>query len=209
MFIISFIFIQSKALLYERGEVLRSYILALQALIQFAKENTLSCDFDFVSIICNLLFTRPFVCAATFDRFVDVRDLAINKVYEKWQEYLSSEDEVMNGSESNDSFSRILVVYQRDSNDNTEKVEKEITIPLSLLHAALVLLGNWNEEEESSNLSMMERNEEPRCTSVRNLARFLIEPISEVDDKSMVPGAAGAVLNESSKRAVSVDQVRQ
>ena len=179
-------------------------------MIQFAKDHNLCCDSDFVSILSNLLFTRPYVCAAAFDHFVDVRDLAINTVYDKWQQYLSDDySDVMNVNTSNNPLTRILVKCEVVSNGKVKKVEKEITASLSLLHAALVLLGNWNEEEETLDMPAKEKNEEPKCDAVRNLARFLItKPSLDDDDKSMISGAAGAMLKESNKRAVSVDQVR-
>jgi len=67
------------------------------------------------------------VCAAAFDCLVDLRDLEINSIYEKWLQHLSDDITFnMNGNESSDFMAKVFVICQVTSNDNFKEVKKKI-----------------------------------------------------------------------------------
>ena len=85
----------SRALVFERGGVLRAYILALHHYSEIVS----TCDpWNFASVLCNLLSARPHVCRALIERFDDVRDFTIKAVYEDFDKCISKSVE----EESND-----------------------------------------------------------------------------------------------------------
>ena len=70
---------QSRALAFERGNVLCSYDLALREHIALAKREGWDVPGNptFVSILCDLLSARPCVCAAAMDSCADFRDAVV------------------------------------------------------------------------------------------------------------------------------------
>jgi len=79
-------FSQSRALFYEKGDVLRSFVFALLKYeISFTEMQS---KYPLDSLICDLLSARPHACSDTMDMFSDLRDVFINLVCKSFRAFI-------------------------------------------------------------------------------------------------------------------------
>lgn len=184
--------------MFERGTVLRAYILALH----HYSERVPSCEsWNFATVLCDLLSTRPHVCRALIDRFADVRNLTIEVVRKEFDKRISTCVE----EDSNDIIMFIYVCNQNRYD------KSEIKINLPLLRACIVLMSNWRDDDEA-----MDENDTTTAVShtfprdaLMSLVNYLIP--SSIDGlcktNTSEAGAASAKFVASGRRGVSVEEV--
>ena len=190
-----FVPLQSTAIGFERGSVLRNILVALNKFISYARANDIQGDWDFASVFIGLLSSRPSVCAEVLDRFADVRTLGIRTVYEEFQKkhgHLSK-------------TTAVAITLCRATGD------EDVILSLSLLQAAAVLLSIWREDNGAD--SRMENDAEIMSgggsadSFVESLADMLLHPIDKKGDITPNSGLATAKICGSEKSAVSVESV--
>jgi hypothetical protein len=195
--------LQSTAIAYERGKVLRTLLMALDHLISFARSNEVGEELDFASVFIRLISSRPSVCAEALDRFADLRTLGVRTVYQEFEKCVKGS----NGTDTGKGV-KILLYPPRE--------EKESILTLPLLQAASVLLSIWTDREDDSKALQHENGAEvsgeSNATScITNLANMLLHPITSEENhgelKVAERGLASAVMAETGNSAVSVESV--
>ena len=186
----------SRALAFERGGVLRAYILALH---HYSEKNPTSEQFNFASVLCDLLSVRPHVCRALMDRFSDVRDLTIEVVHGEFDKCISN----CVAADSNE----ISMFIYTSSQENHNKSEIKMNLPL--LRATIVLISNWRDDDKSKD----KLSEAPHLVSkaaLMSLVKYLIPSSIDGTCKVNTPdvGAASAKFIANGRRGVSVEEVR-
>lgn len=180
----------SKALAFEQGKVLMHYISALNQYEMFLKEHQMDEEFDFDAVLCKLIASRPTVCCDAFDRYSDIRALAITKVKAAFEGSLES-----NGGAQTTPDASLLQVVVAIPRGEDQKVTHAV-ISSDLLHACIILISNCqsNDNDETN-------TDEDTATS--QLLRYLVIPYTDKGDS----GLSSAWYNHNQKRAVSVEEV--
>jgi hypothetical protein len=183
----------SKALAFEQGKVLMHYISALNQYELFLKEHQIDEEFDFDAVLCQLISSRPTVCCDAFDRYSEIRALAITKVKAAFERSL-----VSNGGAQttpDDSLLQVVVAIPRGEVNDDQKVTHAI-ISSDLLHACIILISNWQSNDNN------ETNTDEE-SAISQLLRYLVIPYTDKGDS----GLSSAWYNHNQKRAVSVEEV--
>ena len=128
----------SRACAYERGYVLSTYVLALSKYREFMQTN----DFNFVSLLCELINIRPHVFAEALERFPELRRLCISEVKHAIDDAITCNKAVA----PNDSKIVTFLVKSQ-----------ERILPSNLLSAFIVIMSSWQkgettEEAEEDNI---------------------------------------------------------
>jgi len=189
----------SRALVFERGGVLRAYILALH---HYSERITTCEPWNFALVLCDLLSARPHVCRALIDRFADVRDLTIEVVYKEFDKCISK-----CAKEDSNDITMFLYVPNQELYDKSE-----IKINLPLLRACIVLMSNWRDDDES--IYQHDTTAIASTLFPKDALMFLVKYLipSSIDGLCKVntsdAGAASAKFVASGRRGVSVEEVR-
>ena len=178
---------QAQALAYERGRILSSYTLALCNYVAFVKQEDTTNTLDFLTILCDLLSARPQVCTAAMEICPEFRDMGIEKIHSEWQRIINDPIE--------ESLDHVKLYI-------TSK--KSIYTSLHLLHAAILLLSNWKNDDDEND-ELMDQYKEPENEAVMALANHLI--VTQSNDNPTT-GLAGATF-PNGKPAIGIDQVSQ
>jgi len=178
-------------LAYERGAVLRSFVMALHGFKDHGG------GFDFIGHVVNLISNRK-AAHDCIKRYSDFRELILKIVYEEFERYLSAESTSENGT---------LPLPQSTVQFLSLSSRKERTVPTPLLHATLVILSIWREEVRPGDACGGAEDAPPADDAVLALSRHLIvQPDGVCDgvERLAGAGASGAVLLETGARAVTV-----
>lgn len=183
----------STALLYERGQVLRSLILSLNSYISHAEKKSIHGDWKFSTYLCELISTRHNVCSEAIDRFPDVRQLTIKVVYETFMECLQSME-----AEAEDAGT-VQLKPCRSYKDGTLG---SAYLPLSLLQSSCVLLSIWKDKNDTE-----ERRSKDYVNELSNILMFPFDsPEPLLLETEGIEGIASAKMVASGNPAVSVDE---
>ena len=183
----------SKALAFEQGKVLMHYISALNQYELFLKEHQIDEGFDFDAVLCQLIASRPTVCCDAFDKYSDIRALAITKVKGAFVRSLESNGGAQ--TTPNDSLLQVVVAIPRGEVNGDQKVTHAV-ISSDLLHACIILISNWQSNDNN------ETNTDEE-SAISQLLRYLVIPYTDKGDS----GLSSAWYNHNQKRAVSVEEV--
>ena len=132
--------------------------------------------------------------------------MGIDIIYKRWMENLN---------ETNSSFQessvysvKIKFYEEKDELKNDDHaLPKHVYAPLPLLHAAILLLSNYKEDEDDDEPMDHTQYKEPHNRAVMGLAKYLIvAKRKEPDDPTVVTGLAGATASDN-KRAICIDHV--
>lgn len=182
---------------FERGSNLRYLVLALNKLTKLAKGNNVPGDWDFTSLLIELVSRRPTVFAAALSSFPDLFSLAIHVVIEEFIVYFEGESEKIKSE-------NIMVDISLCSSplENGGRVPAKVEMPLTLLQSSCVLLSIWFEEDKN----------EMDSAAIDGLVKMLMKSReSEQGDNSEskgiddVDGLAGAKLVNTQKSAIPVE----
>lgn len=197
--------VQSKALAYERGKVLCSYISALSEYKNFVEKHehdNICGEFNFASTLCELIALRRHDFTDAYDRFASLRKLAITEVSNSFEEATKPNFTAPTAT------SLVTITVPPVDNSNQNNGATTAVISSNLLHASIILISNWqrkdSEEGEAQNSS-----EE---SSIMHLLRFLIIPFtsngSSKVEENTVSGLSSAKHKHNMQPAVSVEEVR-
>ena len=167
-----------RALDFEKGQVLRAYVMTLHYFSKLDIKLEQVSLLNLSSSICKLLSSRPKICIAAMDRFEDFRAMMIHNVVNDFKFRLTNKS---NDFGSNEIVATLSIPRQEN-----------ILIPLSLIRASLVLIGNWDGKSTKSQLM--------------DLVTYFIPAHSKEDD-DVTFGAASATVLSTKKRAVSIEDV--
>jgi hypothetical protein len=198
--------LKSHAIAYERGRVLRAFVLALHRYTEFAKENGIKGPWNFVTTLCEVLSIRPHICCAAMDRYSDFRDLALVTVHKELERVLVKpyvEDvDVPTG------YVTMIACHSACNldGDGDKLSQRKALVPIFLLNASLVILSNWQAAESGNYTSDTTR-------AILSLMNYLIKipdasAFDDASDVTLIAGATSAISPKSGRRAVTVDQVR-
>lgn len=184
----------SHGLSHERGRVLRAFTLSLKKYIDVASSKGISGEWKFSSSLCDLTSSRQSICSDAFARFRDLRELAINVIYDDFKRYLELE---VGGVGSIEDETDVQFTPCRSSGNGDLKC---VRLSLSLLQSACVLLSIWKDTGDP--------NDESKAL-VNELANILMFPFDSPESLLLaadgVEGVASATMVDSGERAVSVD----
>jgi integrator complex subunit 1 len=182
---------------FERGSNLRYLVLALNKLTKLAKENSMSGDWDFASLLIELVSIRPTVFAAALSSFPDLCSLAIHIVIEEFKVYFEGESVKIKSGD-------IMVCISLCSSpfENGGRVPTKVEMPITLLQSSCVLLSIWFDDDKN----------EMDSAAIDGLVKMLMKSReSEQGDNSEpkgiddVDGLAGAKLVSTQKSAIPVE----
>ena len=125
--------------------MLKHYILALYEYNKFIEEHRLDEAFDFDAILCEIVASRPSVCSDTFDRFPDLRALAVAKVHGAFVQALDSSGAAAAAEGVTSASSSLMVaitIPKEDGGQQSANVTHAV-VSSNLLHAAIILISNW------------------------------------------------------------------
>lgn len=182
-----------RAASFERGRTLRFHILGLERLNAFAQKNDIPGNCNFPSMFIELISKRPTVFAASMGSFPDLRSLAIRIVHNEFSSYMkqsSSREGEM------DEQSAVEISLFCGTLSNSDRETMKVTLPLSLLQSACVLLSIWLEADKGA----------PEDVAVKDLVKMLMRP-HETDGVDTVDGLASARIAGSGESVVPVELV--
>jgi integrator complex subunit 1 len=193
-----------RAASFERGKTLRFHVLALEQLTEFAKEKGIPGNWDFPSMLINLISKRPTILAETMSSFPDLRSTAIRIVHDEFSAYVAKSPR--NGELKEEAMVEINLYCGAVMPDDSNCRAVEATLPLSLLESSCVLLSIWLDDDKEGSEKGSENQK------ARDLVRMLMRPhetgaseASVVDDS--VGGLASTRIAGSGKSAVPVESV--
>jgi hypothetical protein len=172
---------QSLAATLERGGVLKSLIMALEAYLLHAVSKGMDCDVNFPDLLIGLVSNRPGVLAETMGSFSELRSIVARVVraeFEMVGEHFNGEPPL---SSSVRLRLRKIPSFKYDV----------VRVPLALLLSTCVLLSIWEDAEQS--------------LSIDELVDALLR--SKVDEPEDI-GLASATIADSSLPALAVESVR-
>ena len=184
---------KTRAASFERGRTLRFIVLALERLTKAAAEKNLPGEWDFSSMLVELISNRPTVFGATMSSFSDLGALAISLVHGELKHRINESDamEIDSGSEVE------ILLCNADKGEGVSA-----TLPLPLLQCSCVLLSIWSVGDNGSG---------ERSDAVDDLVRMLMKPQGTEDDDSRQSikssGLASARFAGSGKSAIPVESV--
>ena len=173
---------------YERGKVLKSIVVALQAHTAFAQRNGIPVAQSFALLLSLLVSQRPNVYAEAIDAFPDFRSLVVKVIY----------DEVLGEKLHHDIEESELINFvsiklrKRDG-----KVEEKL-LPVSLLETTCIVLSIW---------SGVSASKDDDALHIEALVNALMLPSDEKDKSKTSVGLASATNASTSSVAVTVDSV--
>ena len=140
---------KASAAAFERGNVLRSLIVALERTIQFAAAKKVEVEWRFPSLLVHLISRRPSVYAEAIDAFLDLRTLAVNVVHDEFARFAST------AHQTTDDETEAKIQVNLHKNPFAES--GTVRLPLSVMRSTAVLLSTWkdeysNDEKELSSL---------------------------------------------------------
>lgn len=190
-----------RAASFERGKTLRFHVLALDHLTKFAKEKDIPGNWNFPSMLINLISKRPTVLAATMSSFPDLRSTAIRIVHDEFRAYTAKARRTDELKE--EATVGIKLFCEADVPHGGNHRVVDATLPLSLLESSCVVLSIWLDDNEN-----VAENQKARA-----LVRMLMRPqeTGGLDESSEVhdggDGLAGARIMGSGKTVVPVESV--
>ena len=188
-----------RAASYERGRPLRYHILGLEQLNNFAKEQGIPGNWNFPSMLIELISSRPTVFAASMGSFPDLRSLAIRIVHGEFSAYIKK---IPRDGEMSQENTVEIFLHCETLSDKLESGTVEATLPLSLLQSSCVLLSIWLEDNKDASEN----------DAVKDLVKMLMRP-REVDvagestERDKLDGLASARIAGSGKSVVPVESV--
>jgi integrator complex subunit 1 len=182
---------------FERGGNLRYLVLALHKIKKFTVANNVLKDWNFASLLIELVSRRPTVFAAALSSYVNLRSLAIRVVVEEFRIYVEKKRPT---TASENSMVDISLCYS--SHDGRDGEPTEVQMPLALLQSSCVLLSIWSEDEKN--------DKDSAC--IDGLVAMLMKSRdseesnnSETNGVSGVEGLASAKLLKTQKSAIPVE----
>mmetsp|Transcript_59446 Transcript_59446/g.145493 ORF Transcript_59446/g.145493 Transcript_59446/m.145493 type:complete len:1801 (-) Transcript_59446:117-5519(-) len=177
----------AKAATYERGSNLRYLVFALKALTEFAISNGLPGDWDFRTILTELISRRPTVFAASMSSFPQLRSLTIQVVHDSFKVYAADAVEM----KTNNSDDVVEICLCRGPTE-ASKDSINAHLPVALLQATCVLLSVWSEDVE----------DDLDAAPVHSLVDMMMN--SDGHDADVL-GLKSAKFANTGKRAISVE----
>ena len=100
----------------------------------------------------------------------------------------------------------VVMAISREASDSVQKESiSHVVVPSNLLHAAIILISNWQKENSGENEAHHAVDQE---VSILYLLRYLVMPHGfDKDDGSSISGLSSAKLKHNEKCAVSVEEV--
>ena len=177
---------------YERGRVLKSIVVALQAYTTFSEKNGIPIARRFPLLLSFLVSQRPNVYAEAIDAFPDFRSLVIQVIHD---EIFS--DEGNSKITDHERISYVSIHLRQENN----KVEEKL-LPESLLHTTCILLSVWSGGETAK------KEDTSRIDSLVD-ALMLPSDAAESGSKESndAVGLASATNAETKYMAMTVDSV--
>lgn len=173
--------LQSLAATFERGGVLKSLVLALEAYLLHAGSKGMECEVNFPDLLIGLVSNRPGVLAETMSCFSELRSLVVRVVRAEY----GMTGEPSNGENSASDTVRLRLRKVLSSEHDV------VHIRLALLLSTCVLLSIWEDAEQS--------------LSIDELVDALLR--SKVDEDEDI-GLANATIVDSCLPALTVESVR-
>ena len=166
------------ALSFERGQVLRAYIMALEYYIRSNVISGFLSKMELSSSLCDLLSSRPSICISAVKCYQDLRNFMVHTCQ------VLIENKHLKTNEIGISLS----VPSRDEN---------IHISLSVVRASLALIASWNETNIPPGSELMKivefllphQVENEKKTSIGAASATLLntkKPAITIDDVSFV-----------------------
>ena len=174
--------------------MLRSLVMALHRLIDFAEKSQIVVASSFSDLLIGLISSRPSIFAEAMDTFTDFRSLAIRVLH---REFFRCAEEGRDVSVLDQSIAVCIKVLW----PSTE--ETEVTLPISLLKSLCVLLSIWRDPNGKDNFADV-------GSAVESLADALLRASGVVGNdchEEAEIGLAGAKMLGSGSDAVSVESV--
>ncbi len=172
--------LQLHALDFERGQVLRAYIMAMDYYTKMDLDAHKIESFDLSSSICNLLSSRSKICIAVMNQYDDLQSMLIHIVCDSFKSRLASISNELKPGE----IGVTLSISNKD---------EDVLFPLSLIRASLVLISSWNE----------------KIIPPKNELMDLVEHFIPTQSDENGIGAASAAFVTTKKRAISVEDVSE
>ena len=176
---------------YERGRVLKSIVVALQAQISFAEANGIPIEQKFPLLLSLLVSQRPNVYAEAINAFSDFRTLIIKVIYDEF--HGKSNGPTICDPEQNSSVSLTL--------RKAGGIVEEKLVPASLLQTTCILLSVWSDEKEKDKENMK---------YIESLVDALMLPAEAMKGDLQSrnnAGLASAINVETKELAMTVDSV--
>ena len=205
----------SKAVFQERASILRSYTVGLLLFDRYLKqrnESKAQVSFNFVSTLCELLSTRPHVCASAMHSDGDYRQMMAQEVYkeverlraascqEQDRQQSSKYNDADNGNSSSSRLVSIRILKKAlDCNDHAEDTERiEVEIPFAVLRASVLLLSAWHDSDIEKDIHPEVESSQPRNGIIVAMCQDLLGASNKGHGSEV--GAAGAFfVSENSK----------
>lgn len=182
---------------FERGGNLRYLVLALHKIKKFTVANNILEDWNFASLLIELVSRRPTVFAAALSSYVNLRSLAIRVVVEEFRIYVEKKSPAT-ASEN----TMVNISLCDSSHDGRDGAPTEVQMPLALLQSSCVLLSIWSEDEKN--------DKDSAC--IEGLVAMLMKSRdseesnnSETNGMGGVEGLASAKLLKTQKSAIPVE----
>eukprot|EP00977_Amphora_coffeiformis_P016398 scaffold5079_cov169-Amphora_coffeaeformis.AAC.7 len=175
---------------YERGRVLKSIVVALQAYTTFLEGNEIPVAQRFPLLLSFLVSQRPNVYAEAIDAFPDFRSLVIQVI----------NDEIFCGEgkskiSDHERFNYVSIHLRTE----TDKV-KEKLLPGSLLHTTCILLSVWSGGEKAK------KEDKSRIDSLVDALMLPSDDVESVNRESNdTVGLSSAINAETKYMAMTVD----
>jgi len=183
---------------FERGSNLRYLVLALHKLTKFVKENNLPGDWDFASLLIELVSKRPTVFATALSSYPELCSLVIHVVNEEFRVLFE-----LTSAKTRNWNENVVISLCCSPFKNSKRVSTKVQMPLTLLQSSCVLLSIWFEEDKN----------EIDSDAIEGLVQMLMksrEP--ELGDNSETKGTeedlyglAGAKLVNTQRSAIPVE----
>jgi integrator complex subunit 1 len=183
----------STAAKYERGRVLKSIVMALQAHTTFAEAHDIAVGHHFPVLLSLLVSQRPNVYAEAIDSFPDFRSLVIRVISDE----LGVGRDQSNVGEVGTSYVQIKLKREDD------RVEEK-TVPAALLQTTCILLSVWSGSGQGDGKD---------GKLIEELVDMLMlktdDNISSSSSAKCSFGLASAVFVVNNDMAMTVDSVRE
>lgn len=180
---------------YERGKVLAAYILSLHRYTTFCSQHELQCKVQFISTLCQLLSSRPHVCANAIDTNCELEGLILNELTRAFD---GAMNETSNGSDKDNIVALDLPTFDHQS------TTKNVPIESCLLKAAVVVVSNRQADASDDEYNTSVADEGARMNAKDAFERLLAY-ILPTNHKAS--GLATAVYLDDKVAAASIEDV--
>ena len=189
--------------MYERGEVLRSYLFTLyQYSIKNFKETQQV--FELSSLACDLLSARPQICCSAMDRYFDLKYLLISLVKQQWR----SELDKTNSLELSDMSEETKTSSTIQKSTQASIIKSEFDTSITLMRATAIIISNWSDEADVSDSDHSDHA--TAKSELSDLVRYLIPSYDNdngEEENKVNNREAGFCFVKHVKRALTVEEV--